>query len=1033
MKRILLLTGMALAFLHGSSQQLLEIAVQKGHSADITTLAFSPDSRLLASSGKDHLIKLWHVPTGKEMASFVSGADNEITGLAFSAENDFLYVLYDDQKIHTWDIATSRLKTTERPDPLPLFRNKLEYRDPGQAFSIQIDRFFVRKKLSSGKQAFAKVPVDISQNFNAVSVIRKYSRIAGANQDGDVYTYDLLTGKTQKVLEEHYGPVNDVACSPDERIFATASSDRSIIIWDSQTLKPIKRLFSRSFRFECMAFDPTGTKLVVGDELGEAHIIDLQSSRVKVNAYEFHQQKMTAVTYSTNGDWIYSGGHDNRIVSFDVKQDRIIQRETYLKYISLTDGVLKLLKAHREPYAWVNTISASGSNQYLLAGGGWRESVIRKQPQPIWFKDERTQHFRAVKAHQGNIQSIAYVTDLNFLTGNANQLIDWYYDAGTAELYMREYLLQQGSIIRKIHPYASDSVLINAGTSLIWYSRKNKTAGRVLESGKAIDATAFDPGTGRLAYATFGDLKLQSQSGAAFRTITQAHTDKITAMAFSPTRPILATASWDATVKIWNSNTGELIVTIVPIGKNDHIVITPDGYYYGTRQSLKGVGFKLGKHFVSPEQFDLRYNRPDIVLQRLGFVSANVVKSYRRAYEKRLQKLNFDEEALSAEYNLPDLHVTGTPPLTTASAQLNFSIKADDEKYPLERINVSVNEVPVFGMSGIDISTPATKTLEKEIQVRLSAGRNKIQVTCLNSKGVESLAESFEVTYEAPQRKPALYLNIISVSEYANQKMNLRYAAKDGRDLARLFDRHADQYSEIHIDTLFNKAATRENILKLKKGLARSHEDDEVILFASGHGMLDDKLDFYFGTHDIAFDNPSGRGIRYEELEGLLDSIPARNKLLLVDACHSGEVDKRSLTVSDQPLAMSEGKRGTLKTYTYAPEATEETYRLGITTSFDLMQEIFNNVSKGSGAVVISAAAGNSYALESDEWKNGVFTYALLYGLREKKADQNKDGIITVTELKTYISAEVERLTNGEQKPTSRRENLEFDFVVWRH
>jgi uncharacterized caspase-like protein len=60
-----------------------------------------------------------------------------------------------------------------------------------------------------------------------------------------------------------------------------------------------------------------------------------------------------------------------------------------------------------------------------------------------------------------------------------------------------------------------------------------------------------------------------------------------------------------------------------------------------------------------------------------------------------------------------------------------------------------------------------------------------------------------------------------------------------------------------------------------------------------------------------------------------------------------------------------------------------------------------------------------------------VFTYSLLSGLKNGTADQNKDGKITVTELKDFVSQEVERLTDGRQKPTSRKENLEFDFVIW--
>jgi len=46
-------------------------------------------------------------------------------------------------------------------------------------------------------------------------------------------------------------------------------------------------------------------------------------------------------------------------------------------------------------------------------------------------------------------------------------------------------------------------------------------------------------------------------------------------------------------------------------------------------------------------------------------------------------------------------------------------------------------------------------------------------------------------------------------------------------------------------------------------------------------------------------------------------------------------------------------------------------------------------------------------------------------------ADLNRDGQIMVSELKEYVSSEVERLTSGAQKPTSRRENLEWDWRIW--
>jgi uncharacterized caspase-like protein len=68
------------------------------------------------------------------------------------------------------------------------------------------------------------------------------------------------------------------------------------------------------------------------------------------------------------------------------------------------------------------------------------------------------------------------------------------------------------------------------------------------------------------------------------------------------------------------------------------------------------------------------------------------------------------------------------------------------------------------------------------------------------------------------------------------------------------------------------------------------------------------------------------------------------------------------------------------------------------------------------------------YALESATWKNGVFTHALLRGLKGE-ADRDKDSRVQVSELRDFVGQEVQRLTSGRQSPTARRENLVVDFT----
>ena len=1017
-----------------SRAQQIEIAVQKGHSAEIQFITFNASGRLLASSGADNLIKLWHVPTGKEMASFVSASAQPVKSMAFSDNDDFLFVLYADGTIHTWDIATSSLKATEHPLQEIHFPDQRKFVTRDGSCQFWVDRFYLRKNnLNNSRRIFSKVPEDILKNFTSLAVSEKNKLVIGACEDGKVYVYDSERGKSKATLEHHYDAVNSICFAPDEEFFASASSDRSIILWESKTLKPVRRLFSRSFRFECLAFDATGSRLAVGDELGKGRIIDLSSSLVKVSTYSWHEQKVSAIQFSPDDTLLYSAGYDNRLNVFDLQHETIKTQKIYRNYWSVGDLFLKKLKAYREPFAWINTLSVSPSGRYLVAGGAWRESTLRRQPQRLLLEDQNATLIREIAIHQAAINSLTFLNDLSFVSGSAHTLLSWYYDPATFGFYFRKNDFPAEADIRSTVAMGQDTLLINATRSLIWFDLKNETTVRTLGREGSITAVGYGKKVHRIAYAMGNDLIIAHVNDDREITIKNAHTDKITAIAFSPDRPILATCSWDATVKLWNSLTGELLVTIIPIGKEDHIIITPDHYYFGTRNSLKGIGFKFGKQFISPEQFDLRFNRPDLVLKRLGFSPANVVNSYHRAYEKRLQRMNFTEEMLGTEIHLPEIKITTDElPLTTTEPSIHFEVEASDSKFALDRINVFVNNIPLYGSSGIDLRALGKKSVQRQIEARLSFGKNKIQVSCLNEKGVESLLQTFEIDYQRAAHKPNLYLAVVSVSKYANSKMNLKYAAKDGRDLVNLFTRRAENYGHVFADTLINEKATRENILSLKKKFSEAGVDDEIILFVSGHGLLDDKLDFYFGTTDVDFNDPDARGLRYEDLETLLDGIQARKKLLMIDACHSGEVDKTRLIVSaDQPAILIKNVKGVIKTYTYKSEVAEEQYQVGIKTSFELMQELFANVSKGSGAVVISAAAGNSYALESDEWKNGIFTYCVLHGLKSRTADLNKDGKVTVNELKEYVSKEVDRLTQGAQKPTSRSENLEFDFVVW--
>ena len=98
--------------------------------------------------------------------------------------------------------------------------------------------------------------------------------------------------------------------------------------------------------------------------------------------------------------------------------------------------------------------------------------------------------------------------------------------------------------------------------------------------------------------------------------------------------------------------------------------------------------------------------------------------------------------------------------------------------------------------------------------------------------------------------------------------------------------------------------------------------------------------------------------------------------------------------------------------------------------SLEALQGRFADLREATGSIVLSAAGGREYALEKSEWGNGVFTASILKGLTASTADSNDDGKVAISELRAFVYNEVQNLTAGEQKPTTRELNMSVDFAV---
>lgn len=490
----------------------------------------------------------------------------------------------------------------------------------------------------------------------------------------------------------------------------------------------------------------------------------------------------------------------------------------------------------------------------------------------------------------------------------------------------------------------------------------------------------------------------------------------------------LLTADADGVVRVWDAATRDSILTFQQLGLGkDYIFLTPDNYYKASRGAFDYIHFARGMEVYSFDQFDLKYNRPDIVMERLG-ASPRQVEIYRRAWQKRVRRMGYTEEMLSGEIHAPKLQVVDKQslPVLTQQSTIKLKISASDSKYALSRLFINLNGVPLFGKNGRPLSVGAKKIFQTIETIELAAGDNRIDLFCMNEKGVESYKEQVLVYCNKSRKKPSLYIAAVGVSHYLDNRFDLTYASKDARDFVQAVSTlTANRFAKIHPLVLIDEAFAPRSLSQLKQFFAQAGRDDVVMLFYAGHGVLNAELDYFLSTHAMNFDRPQQDGIDYRDFEDVLDGISSVYKYCFIDACHSGEIDKDDY-LAENTLTQPVGK----VVFRQAGVGARKLRPNGVAQVNALVKDLFMDIRYGVGATILSGAGGMEAALEGSEWKNGLFTWCLKKGLAELAADRDANGQVSISELMNYVCTEVKSLSHGFQSPNVRMANFQHDFIL---
>lgn len=560
----------------------------------------------------------------------------------------------------------------------------------------------------------------------------------------------------------------------------------------------------------------------------------------------------------------------------------------------------------------------------------------------------------------------------------------------------------------------------------LWDARSGK---RVMDFDSVFhmgEPIAFSPDGSQVLAAGFIGVELYEVSRREALRRFAGHIGKVLALDVSPDGRHLVTAGADGRLVLWRVDNGAH-VTLIAVGQ-DWVAYDDDGVFDASREGGRLVAMVQGRQAFAIDQFALRNNRPDLLLERMGLGAAGLREHYRRRWRRRIRKAAVSEA--DAQPGMGALQVP-TATLTVeapSGGKARVDARCEDLRWPVIGRSVFINGVPaqVHAASG------------GGWEIEVTAGANLVELSCLNAAGGESLRASAVVRVEAEERGDLWFLGF-GVSSYRDPSLNLQFAHQDALDLAEVLSKKAGAqgpYRAAHVRTFVDGQATREAVAGAVKLLGAAKPEDTLVLFVAGHGVHDESADpeYFYLTHEADPGRMAATAAPFALFEELLMAAPHRRKLFLLDTCESGEADPEAESLRVAALTGARGLRArstrgvslaagavTVSPAESQADAGSSAWR-GALVRRDRF--IYNDLARRSGAVVLSSSRGGELSYESPAWRNGLFTEELKRALTTPVADADRDGVVTARELRRYVSEAVSRVSKGAQNPVVDRDNI---------
>jgi WD40 repeat protein/serine/threonine protein kinase len=594
-----------------------DVLTVKAYDGALLAVIYTPDGKRVVTLGTRQIhergsvtdmpaeVKVWDAATGSELPCKLKSVDENVIAIALHPDGKTLAGGCLDKTIKIWNLETGELITT-------LMGHKRErvfrvgFSPDGQRlFSLASPRHEFRIRLENSTEI--KI-WDVNTNKPVVQLDRlpliaappvfspDGKRLAAALVDGSaIKMSDTATGEEVSSFKEAGEELYALALSRDGKKVA-AGSLQSVIIWDVATHRIIQRWQRDAALGFCLDFSPDGKLLASGNIDRVVELRDTATGKL-ISAFKGHAGYILDIAFSPDGNYVASGSMDGRLKIWPTSVQR---------------GVIELPVA-ANPQAFM-VLTPDGQTVLSSVAG-----------RALQFWDVGTGKLRTAAQLPSDIHAVDMSTDgkLLFLADAGKNVTMW--DIASAKAVrtfgvhpegitgvsisqdkkwlavcgsrgtLKLWDVENGTEARTINLLKKDAYILHFGSGAMGagsQATKSFVFSWFEELQPPSDLTILDIATGReTPIANFKGIRaefmrlspdgrmlviagldkqsqtgevriLDAETGREIIPPLRGHALSVFWVAFNPDGRRFATASMDKTVKIWDFQTGQELLTL---------------------------------------------------------------------------------------------------------------------------------------------------------------------------------------------------------------------------------------------------------------------------------------------------------------------------------------------------------------------------------------------------------------------------------------------------------------------------------------